>query len=150
MIEVAISPDGLRVALDTDERFSGPPGRALVFTQAPPGYHRSDEEIGESMRAELTQVQDKMASVQQNALDVQLAALDRARAAGLDEATYQASKERLLARNAPDAADAASTPGGALGEDDPLAALEQAHRAGQIGAVQYRIMKAALERVQRR
>lgn len=36
LIEVAISPDGQRIALDSDERFSGPPGQALV-SRRPPG-----------------------------------------------------------------------------------------------------------------
>lgn len=39
LIEVAISPDGRGIALDSDERFSGPPGQALVWRRpagAPP------------------------------------------------------------------------------------------------------------------
>ena len=38
-IEVALSPDGSGIALDSDERFTGPPGQALVFRRpagAPP------------------------------------------------------------------------------------------------------------------
>ena len=34
LIEIAIGRDG-RVALDCDERYDGPPGRALVFTTPP-------------------------------------------------------------------------------------------------------------------
>jgi hypothetical protein len=35
LIEIAISDDGSEVALDTDERYDGPPGQALVFTTPP-------------------------------------------------------------------------------------------------------------------
>jgi hypothetical protein len=35
LIEIAISDDGSEVALDSDERYDGPPGQALVFTTPP-------------------------------------------------------------------------------------------------------------------
>ena len=34
-IQIAVSADGSEVALDTDERYDGPPGQALVFTTPP-------------------------------------------------------------------------------------------------------------------
>jgi hypothetical protein len=35
LIKVAVSADGSKVALDTDERWDGHPGRALIFTRPP-------------------------------------------------------------------------------------------------------------------
>jgi hypothetical protein len=35
LIQIAVSDDGSEVALDTDERYDGPPGQALVFTTPP-------------------------------------------------------------------------------------------------------------------
>jgi hypothetical protein len=35
LIEIAVSADGSDVALDTDERYDGPPGQALVFSTPP-------------------------------------------------------------------------------------------------------------------
>ena len=53
MIKVAVSADGSKVALDTDERWDGLPGRALIFTRAPdaipPGVRRELAALEQAM-----------------------------------------------------------------------------------------------------
>jgi Short C-terminal domain len=128
-LKVVVSPDRSRVALDTDERWSGAPGRALVFTNPPDPTLQENPELAAALddhgRAEL-------------------AALGKQHAAGrVSDAQFEMMKQRLAARASAPPVAAPGTKAQAM-----LERLEQQHQAGVISDDQYRKMKAAFERME--
>jgi hypothetical protein len=134
--------DAGAVALDTDERFYGPPGRALVFSQPPDGYKPRTRDP-EQDRADIalrvsTNLQDAAAQQQEMILS-QIQGLQAMRDAGqMTEAAFESTKAALLSQTrGPDTAPAPNP--------DRLARLETARAAGLINDKQFEQMKAALD-----
>ncbi len=63
LIQIAVSDDGSDVALDTDERYDGPPGQALVFTTPPELAAQRPQE--ESLSDQVAGQQSKLAAWQE-------------------------------------------------------------------------------------
>jgi hypothetical protein len=76
-IEIAVSADGSDVALDTDERYDGPPGQALVFTTPAPAAGEVSAEDAAQPGAASAPAGENPAVVR---LLAQLAAMKQARA----------------------------------------------------------------------
>jgi hypothetical protein len=138
-ILIAIGEDGT-VALDADERFYGPPGRALVFSQPPAGYQaRTSQQVQ-------TDAVDRAAGMLQAAesqkRDLILAQIERVAAmrdqGKMSEAVFESTKAGLLAQI--DGSPSANAGPAA----DRLARLEAARAAGRLTEKQYEQMKAAL------
>jgi hypothetical protein len=97
MIEVAVSADGSQLAFDSDERFDGPPGQALVLIPAPAGTRPTEQE---TVQANV----DRMSAMQASGLEQQwqgqLTALQNLAnyREQMDEASFAVPKGQLLSR----------------------------------------------------
>jgi hypothetical protein len=63
LIQIAVSDNGSEVALDTDERYDGPPGQALVFTTPPELAAQRPQEA--SLSEQVAGQQAKLAALQE-------------------------------------------------------------------------------------
>ncbi len=130
------------VALDTDERFYGPPGRALVFSQPPDGYQpraRDPKQPQADMAVRTSNNLQGAAAQQQEMILTQIQQLEAMREAGqMTDAAFESTRAALLSQiRGPDAASAPNS--------DRLARLEAARAAGRITDHQFEQMKAALD-----
>jgi hypothetical protein len=98
-IEVAISPDGTQVALDSDERFDAPPGRALVLIHPPAAPEPTRAEVVQASTERLAAAQTSGTEMQWMAQLSAIANLASARDQGaMDAASYEIPKGQIVAR----------------------------------------------------
>jgi hypothetical protein len=99
-IEVAVSADGSSIALDSDERFDGPPGQALVLVHPP--ADRPEPTKQEAVQATAARMSGLVASATEQQWLGQLSALQNLasfRAQGtMDEASFEIPKGQILSR----------------------------------------------------
>jgi hypothetical protein len=99
LIQTVASADGALVALDTDERYDGPPGRMLVFTTpAPTPYETTGQDLAQSNQARAALATGTQLSAGNAALQEQIDNIEAMRASGaMDEATFTMVKANLIA-----------------------------------------------------
>jgi hypothetical protein len=128
-IEIAVSSDGMQVALDTDERYDGPPGQCLVFTTPP--------DIVAARSRPIVGTEAPPPTTPQSPQALALAQLDDLWAR---RAITQENYEKMKANLMP----ATSTPGLPSAAERQLAALETAHASGAMSDEQYESLKSRL------
>jgi hypothetical protein len=151
LIEVAVGTDGSTLALDTDERYDAPPGRALVFTPwvGPPDRNPALPVDANAARIEAGATQAQATA--QQMLHDELARAEAMHASGQlpDDAfmTAKATIESSLARFAPSLAPVAAAAAAPDDGGDAVAKLQQLAELRAAGALTEEEFAAAKAKV---
>jgi Short C-terminal domain len=134
LIQIAVSPDGSQVALDTDERYYGPPGRALVWTVP---FEQTEAGLVQAATAQLNE-----------RLQIQLDRIDAMHAAGkLTDAAYEQARANILGAMGEAAGSGeppAHTARSPQAQTMQLAAVSKMHADGKLTDEQFETAKARL------